>query len=129
MIDGITDAAALKKHVKESKLKFNEAIIDYYKSLGKKHGFTCLANSQAIANAVDYGRIELVWVEPNIVFMLEFGLPDDLYKHLFKAAVLKPAKAVLVLSTKSRCSPKKAKELIERTPHLKGIEFVVVDVA
>jgi hypothetical protein len=129
MVDGIMDGAALKKHIKESKLKFSDAILDYYRRLGEKQGFTCLLNTSVVVNAVDYGRIELAWVEPSTVFTLEFGLPEDLYKHLFKVMVLKPAKAVIVLSSKSRCSPQKVKEMVERTPQLKGTEFVIVDVA
>ncbi|MBU0762294.1 MAG: hypothetical protein KKD39_04660 [Candidatus Altiarchaeota archaeon] len=128
-MDLFGDVSELKKHMKDCKLPFKDAIIDYYRMLGERHGFTVLTNSTEIVNSLDYGKIDLVWVEPNIVFIAEFGLLEDIYRHLFKALVVKPSKACLLLSSKSKCSPEKVREIVSKTPELAGIEFTIIDVA
>jgi hypothetical protein len=128
-MDVIGNIKDLKNHIKKSKNPYKDAILDYYKLVGETQGYTTLKNTPAIANGIDYGKIDLVWAEPNIIFMCEFGLPEDLYKSLFKATVIKPAKAVIILSSKSRCKPQIAQEIILKTPELKKTEYEIVDIA
>jgi hypothetical protein len=123
-----SDFAQVKAHTKSSGLKYADAIIDYYRKLGDKQGFTVLSGSTVIKNAYDFGRLELVWVEPNVVFCHEFGLLDDIYRHLWRIMVFRPRVAVLLLSGMSKCSPQKVKEIVSHTPQLAGIEFIVLDV-
>ena len=124
-----SDFDGLKKHLKGSGLNFREALIDYYRQLGETQGFTALTGSSLIKNAVNYGKMDLVWVEPNVVFAAEFGLLDDVYKHLFRMMVASPGMAVLLLSGNSQCNPGRVKEIVEKTPQLKDIEFVILDVS
>jgi len=126
-MDSLIDTTGLKAHVKASKLAYKDAVIDYFRLLGEKHGFTTLTNTPAIANATDYGRIDLVWVEPNIIFMSEFGIPEDPIQTPIQSHSPKPSKTVIILSSKSRCTPKKAKEIIEKTPELKGMKYEIID--
>jgi hypothetical protein len=126
--DALSDFTGLKEFIKKSGLGFREALIEYYRQAGEKHGFTVLKDSSVIKNAHNFGKVELMWVEPNVVFCYEFGLFEDIYRHLWKVMVLKPAVAVLLLSGNSQCSPQKVKELVSKTPQLKEIEFVVLDV-
>ncbi len=124
----ITDFKGLKAHVKASGLKFHDAVIDYYRTLGEKQGFTPLKDSTVIRNAHNFGKLDLVWAEPNVAFVSEFGLFDDIYRHLWRIMVHKPKMAVILLSGNSQCSPRKVRELVSRTPQLEGIDFLVLDV-
>jgi hypothetical protein len=124
----LTDFAALKEHVKGSKLKFADALTEYFRMLGERQGFTVTADSSVIRNAYNFGRLDLVWVEPNIAFCHEFGAFDDIYRHLWRLMAFKPAVAVLLLSGNSQCSPQKVRELVAKTQELRGIEFVILDV-
>jgi len=128
MIELITDLDGLRRFAKDSGLKFRDALIEYYRQVGEKQGFTVLKDSSVIKNAVNYGKVDLIWVEPNTVFCSEFGVLDDVYRHLWRIMVLKPSVAVLLLSGNSQCSPAKVKEIAAKTPELAGIEFVVLDV-
>jgi len=122
------DFESMKAFTKGSKLKFRDAILEYYRQVGEKQGFTVLKDSSVIAHAFNFGKVDLVWVEPNVVFTMEFGLLDDVYRHLWRIMTQKPAVAVLLLSGNSQCSPRKVKEIVSKTPELKGIEFVFLDV-
>ena len=124
----LSDFGRLKECVKGSELKFKDAVIEYYKQLGEEQGFTVIRDSTVIKNAVNYGKVELVWVEPNTMFSCEFGVLDDIYRHLFRIMELKPSLAVLLLSGNSQCNPHKVKDIVERTPELKDTEFLVLDV-
>jgi hypothetical protein len=130
MIELVSDVEGLMKHIKESELPFREAIIDYYSRLGESQGFTVTRNSSVIRNTVNYGRVDLIWVEPNIVFCLEFGVLDDVYKHLFKLIQLKPSLSVLLLSSNSQCKPGKVRDIISKTAELECIrgKSVILDV-
>ena len=128
MIELLTDYTGLRDFIKGSELKFRDALIEYYRRVGEEQGITALKDSTVIKNAVNYGRVDLLWVEPNTVFCSEFSVLDDIYKHLWRIMVLKPSVAVLLLSGNSQCNPRKVKEIVERTPQLNGIEFIVSDV-
>ena len=128
MIELLTDFDGMRKSVRESGLKFRDAVIEHYRQVGEKQGFTVLKDSSVIKNAVNYGKGDLVWVEPDTVFCSEFGVLDDIYRHLWRIMVLKPHVAVLLLSGNSQCSPQKVRDIVGKTPELKGIEFIVLDV-
>ncbi|MBD3388597.1 MAG: hypothetical protein GF416_05970 [Candidatus Altiarchaeales archaeon] len=129
MKDAIKDMEGLREHMKSTDLKFREAILEYYRKLGEKQGFTVVQGSSAIRKAVNFGKLDLAWVEPNIVFTSEFGLLDDIYKHLWRVMVLKPCIAVLLLSGNSRCNPGRVKEIVEKTEELNDVEFIILDVS
>jgi hypothetical protein len=131
MIDKITDFSALEKSVKSSPdLKYKDAIIGHYKNLGTCLGYTARDNFSVIKNTVNYGKLDLIWVEPNVVFAAEFGSMDDIYKHLWRIIELAPKTAVLVLSSKSACKAEEVVKIIEKSKltqdQLKS--FVVLDV-
>ncbi len=102
MIELITKFDELKEYVKGSRLAFKEAIIRYYKEVGEKQGFTAVENSSVIKNTLNYGKVDLVWIEPNTIFCVEFGVLEDIYKHFFKLLQLKPGMTVLILSSNSK---------------------------
>jgi len=124
----ISDFKGLREFITGSGLKFNDALIVYYKSVGEKQGFTVVSDSSVIRGAYNFGKVDLVWVEPNVVFAREFGVLDDIFRHLWRIMLLKPAVAVLLLSGNSQCSPKKVREIVSKTPQLLGIEFIILDV-
>jgi len=131
MIELLTNFKELKEDAKKhGSLSFREAIVKYYKQLGEKQGFTVVENSSVIKNAVNYGKVDLVWIEPNTVFCIEFGLLDDIYKHLFKLMQLRPSMAVLILSGNSKCSPEKVGEIVDKTPELSDLKgkTIVLDI-
>ncbi len=124
----LTDFQALKEHVKDCGLKYMDAVVDYYAGVGERRGFTVVKGSTVIRNAHNFGRLDLAWVEPNVVFAQEYGRLEDIYQHLWKIMVLQPAVAVLLLSGNSQCKPEEVKQIVEKTPQLKDIEFIVLDV-
>ncbi|HHQ45402.1 MAG TPA: hypothetical protein ENN13_04615 [Candidatus Altiarchaeales archaeon] len=129
MIDVLSGFEALDRHVKSSSLNFKDAIIDYYKNLGKEQSYSVVENASVVNNGIDYGRVELVWVEPQVSFNLEFGKTEDIYKKIFLNLMLEPEHAVFILSSKSQCKPKDVAEIIRKTPQLAGLNTVVLDVS
>ncbi|MBD3260526.1 MAG: hypothetical protein GF334_02415 [Candidatus Altiarchaeales archaeon] len=127
----VSDVGELKKHVKESQLGYRQAIIDYYKCLGESQGYTASVNAAVVRYLWDYGSVDLAWIEPNTTFNLEFGVLEDVYKHLIKNLVLDPEYVVLVLNSKAKCLPEKVLELVSKTPCFKRLseKIVLVDVA
>ncbi|MFH1055266.1 MAG: hypothetical protein V1744_04130 [Candidatus Altiarchaeota archaeon] len=128
MIELLSDFNGMKEFMKGSRLKLKEGLMEYYRQIGEKHGFTVLKDSSVIKDAFDFGKVDLVWVEPNVIFTCEFGLLDDIYRHLWRIMVLRPAVAALLLSGNSQCNPKKVKEIVRRAKELEGIEVVLLDV-
>ena len=124
----LTDFPALKAYLKKSNLKLRDGLVGYYAMVGEKQGFTIVKDASVVRNACNFGSVDLAWVEPNTVFCCEFALEDDIFKHLYRVMLLKPAIAVLLLSGNSKCSPKRVREIVDRTPELKGIEFIILDV-
>lgn len=132
MRDVLSDFAGLRSYmkVKPAGLSFKEGLLGYYESLGLKYGFTVRRNAPVVKHGINLGRMDLVWIEPNTVFALEFGNFDELLKSLWKITEFKPELAILVLSSKSQCKPAYAAELIKKTPILADLKgkFLVLDV-
>ena len=130
MIDELKKFEELEEHIKNSGLKYGEAILEYYKNLGEKLGFTVRENSSVIKNGVNSGRLDVIWLEPNIAFAAEFGRFEDILKHLWKLVEFSPSLAVLLLSSKSECRAEKVSELIEKSDITREIKnrFLILDV-
>jgi len=109
----ITDLASLNRYVKSSGLKMREAILRFYRELGEKSGYTVRENAPIIKNGINYGKIDLIWLEPNIAFITEFGNFEEIYKHLWKILEYSPNKAVLLMSSKSSCRAEDVDKVIE----------------
>ena len=124
----LTDFTGLEKHVKDCGLPYLEAVIDYYRVLGEQQGFTVAKDASVIKNAHNFGKIELIWVEPNTAFIKEFGTLADIYQHLWKIMILQPAHTVILLSGNSNCKPEKIKQIVEKTPQLKKTKFTILDI-
>ena len=122
------DFPSMRAHAKKKGLGLKEALMDYFSQLGEKQGYSVVRDTTVIKHGVDYGKIDLAWVEPDSVFLAEFGLPQDLFRHLFKVMVLEPAWGVLLLSSNSRCHPKYALDIVGATPQLSKTKYVLVDV-
>lgn len=130
MIDELKKFEELEEHIKNSGLKYGEAILDYYKNLGERLGFTVRENSSVIKNGVNSGRLDVIWLEPNIAFVVEFGRFEDILKHLWKIVEFSPSLAVLLLSSKSECRAEKVSELVEKSGITREIRdrFLIIDV-
>ena len=122
---------ALSEHVKSCGLPFREAVIDYFKSLGEKLGFTTRASSTVIKYGVNFGKADLVWVEPNIIFFIEFGPLEDVLKHLWKTLEASPENAVFLLSSASQCKPEQVRKIVENSEALEGVrdKIILLDVS
>src|SRR3989338_5643688 len=105
MIDAITNFSEIESFLKKSNLGLKEALIKYYENLGEQMGFTVRRNFTVIKNSINLGRLDLVWVEPNVVFCFEFGNFDEILKHFWKVLEFEPKMAVILLSSKSQCKP------------------------
>jgi len=130
MIDELKNFEELEEHIGNSNLKYREAILDYYKKLGERMGFTVRENFSVIKNGVNSGKLDIIWIEPNITFITEFGKLDDILKHLWKLVEFSPSLAVLLLSSKSECKAEKVSELIEKSDITREIKnrFLILDV-
>jgi len=131
MIEELSDLQALDDHVRKSAgLKFREAILRYYRDLGESLGYTVRENASIIKNGVNFGRMDMIWLEPNVVFAAEFGNPEEIYKHLWKILEYSPAMAVLILSSKSACKADEVAKIIEKSPLVgeKRNIFLILDV-
>ncbi len=129
MIDILTNFEELEKYVKNSELPYREAVIDYYKGLGENHGFTVRKDSSVIRYGINLGKIDLIWLEPNIVFTIEFGNLDEILKHLWCVLEFSPNLAVLLLSSKSGCKAPDVVKLIKNSSVLEKMSkrFLVLD--
>ena len=130
MIDELKKFEGLEEHRGNSNLKYREAILDYYKKLGERMGFTVRENFSVIKNGVNSGKLDIIWIEPNITFITEFGKLDDILKHLWKIVEFSPSLAVLLLSSKSECRAEKVSELIEKSDITREVKnrFLILDV-
>jgi hypothetical protein len=126
----ITDLNSLDRYARSSGLKFREAILRYYKERGEKLGYNVRENASIIKNGVNYGKIDLVWLEPNIVFINEFGNLEEIYKHLWKVLEYSPKQAVFLLSSKSSCKAEEVDKIIEKSSLIgeKKNIFLIMDV-
>ena len=124
----LTDFAGLNAYIKSSDKGYLDALRAYYKMVGEDAGFTVVIGAQIITNSVDFGKVDMAWVESNVLFAFEFGKSEDAYKHLFKFMVAKPALGVMITSSKSSLKPNKVKEMIEATDELSGIKIIDLDV-
>ena len=131
MIETVSNFTELEGHVKTCKLPFKEAVIDYYRVLGERLGFTVRKDSSVIKNGLAFGKFSLVWVEPNTVFCLEFGAFEEIFKHLWRVLEHQPDKAVFLLSSGSQCKPDAVEKIIRNSPIIAGLKdkVIVLDVS
>jgi hypothetical protein len=129
MIETLTNFNELDTHVKDSDLSYKEAVIDYYRFLGEKHGFTVRKDSSVIRYGVNLGKMDLIWLEPNISFTIEFGNLEEVLKHLWRVMEFSPNLAVLLLSSKSGCKATDVVRLMANSSVFKKIDmrFLVLD--
>ncbi|HIE33749.1 MAG TPA: hypothetical protein EYP86_01245 [Candidatus Altiarchaeales archaeon] len=131
IISLLVDFEELDKHVRNSNINYREAIVDFYKSVGKKHGFTVRENTSVIRNGINFGKLDLVWLEPNIVFAIEFGNLDNLLAKVWRIVEFSPNMAVLILSSKSMIRIENVINLIEKSEMFGNLRkrFLVLDVS
>jgi len=131
MIDELTNFSDIESFIKKSNLGLKEALIKYYESLGERMGFTVRRNFTVIKNSINLGKLDLIWVEPNVVFCFEFGNFDEILKHLWKILEFEPKLGVIILSSNSQCKPALVLGLIEKSPLLEGHRkgFLILDIA
>lgn len=127
MLSKLSDFTELECHIESSSLTFREAIIDYYAVLGERLGFEVRRNASVIKHGVNLGKLDLMWLEPNIIFCVEFGSFEEILKHLWRIQEYDPENAVLVLSSKSACKPADVKKTVENSS-LKD-KVIVLDVS
>ena len=129
-IPKLENFSELEKFLKESKLNYREAILEYYKTLGQQMGFTCRENFSVIEHTLNLGKLDLLWVEPKVTFTLEFSSLENLLKELVKISEFSPELAVLILSSKStHCKPKNVLKFIEESTLFPKEKFLLLDLA
>lgn len=130
MIKDIRDFEGLDRHIKCSQHGLIRAVIEYYSNLGKRQGYTVRENATVISHGVNLGKIDLVWIEPDIVFVLEFNSVDNFLKNLWKIVEMNPELVVIVLSSKSNCKPGDVVKLIKNSEITKDIKenFMILDI-
>ncbi len=127
----ITDFSGLDKYVKNPDYKFKDAVLQFYRDMGTRLGYTVRDNPSVIVKGVNYGKLDMVWVEPKITFSIEFGGLDEIYKHLWKILEFSPSLAVLLLSSKSACKAEEVVKMIEKSDIIgeKRSLFLVIDIS
>jgi len=130
MINELKKFEELEEYVKRSRLKYRDAILEYYRNLGERFGFTVRENSSVIRQGINLGRLDVIWIEPNITFVIEFGNFEEILKHLWRLVEFSPNLSVLILSSKSDCRAEKVSELIEKSEILAELRnrFLILDV-
>ena len=130
MIKDIRDFEGLDRHIKSSKHGFRSAIIEYYAKLGKRLKYNVRENATVIRHGINLGKIDLIWIEPDVVFTLEFDSIDTILKNLWKIVEINPGLAVIVLSSKSNCKPSDVSKLIKNSRITKNIKenFMILDI-
>ena len=130
MIKDIRDFDGIENHIKSSKKGFAEAIIEYYSKLGARLGYTVRENAPVIRYGVNIGKIDLIWIETNVVFTTEFNSIDNLLRNLWKIIEIKPGLAVIIVSSKSNCKPSDVSKLIKNSGITQGVKenFMILDV-
>ncbi|MFH1835123.1 MAG: hypothetical protein ABH851_02920 [Methanobacteriota archaeon] len=130
-MENITDFKALDKHLKECGKPFKDALVDYYRVLGEQLGFTVRIDASIIEYGINLGKVNLIWLEPKILFSCEFGSLEEILKHLWRIVEYNPEKTVLLLSSGSQCKPEEVVKLVEQSKILKELRerFVVLDVS
>ncbi|RLI91215.1 MAG: hypothetical protein DRO94_04480 [Candidatus Altiarchaeales archaeon] len=130
IIELISDFDKLDEYIRNSNLRYREAIINFYKELGEKLGFTVRESTSIIKHGVNFGKIDLIWVEPNITFTVEFGNFDNLLGHLFRILEFSPNLAVLVLSSNSSIRIENVSNLIHRSRLIENMreKIIILDV-
>ena len=131
MDDFIVKFKDLKDHIKKSELGYKESIREFYKVLGEKNGFAVRENSTIIRYGLNLGKIDLIWLDPNITFTIEFSNLEDILKQLWKISELSPELAVLILSSKSGCKATDVKKLIDHSELTKNRDtrFMLLDLS
>ena len=111
-------------------LNYRDAIISYYKTLGENLGFTVRENPSIIKHGINFGRINMIWLEPNVTITVEFGNFENILGHLWRILEYSPELAVLVLSSKSGCKASDVAKLVEQSELLenKQKKFLIIDV-
>ena len=130
MIKDIRDFEGLDMYIKSSKHGFRDAIIEYYAKLGGRLGYNVRENATVIRHGINLGKIDLIWVEPDVVFTLEFDSINNLLKNLWKIVEINPGLAVIVLSSKSNCKPSDVLKLIKNSRITKDAKenFMILDI-
>jgi len=134
MIDKISNFADLHKFVENSDFGLRDAIIEYYAKLGDDMGFTARKNALVVKRGFNLGKLDLVWIETNTLFCVEFGSFDNIYRRLWQVLEYKPNLTVIILSSKSGCRPDRVKELVAKSPLISelfdvGKSFIILDVS
>ena len=111
----ITNFQNLENYTKTNPQKFRDAVIAYYKKLGEEKGFTVRENFSIIKNGANFSKLELLWLEPNVIFTTEFGNIEEIYKHLWKIMEYSPKLAVLILSSKAGCKAEDVAKIIQKS--------------
>lgn len=129
MKDIISDFNKLAEYVDASDLPYREAVIEYFQELGEKHKFTVRKDSSVIKYGINLGKLDLIWLEPNITFTIEFGGFEEILKHLWRIIEFSPSLSVLLLSSKSGCRAADAAKLIKSSPLLAPMKdrFMILD--
>lgn len=125
----ISDFDALAEHVESSDSPYREAVIEFYRRLGEKQNFSVRKDSSVIKYGVNLGKLDLIWLEPNITFTIEFGGFDEILKHLWRIVEYSPSLSVLLLSSKSGCKAADVSKLIKNSPLLGSMRdrFMILD--
>jgi hypothetical protein len=125
----ISDFNKLAEYVDASDLPYKEAVIEYYRELGEKNKFTVRKDSSVIKYGINFGKIDLIWLEPNITFTIEFGGFEEILKHLWRIIEFSPSLSVLLLSSKSGCRAADVAKLIKNSPLLAPMKdrFMILD--
>jgi hypothetical protein len=104
-------------------------VIEYFQELGEKNKFTVRKDSSVIKYGINLGKLDLIWLEPNITFTIEFGGFKEILKHLWCIIEFSPSLSVLLLSSKSGCRAADVAKLIKNSPLLASMKdrFMILD--
>lgn len=127
----LPDFAGMTEFIKESRLPYKEAVVEYIAKQGESRNFTVRKYSSVVKHGVNLGKVDVAWLEPNTHFHCEFAKLEDALTGIVQSLEAGAEKIVLVLSSKGAVKPAHVKTLLEDSQILSSFKekIVLLDVA
>jgi len=130
-VTDLPDFSGLSEFIRESRLPYKDAVVEYIAKQGESRDFTVRKYSSVVKYGVNLGKVDVAWLEPNTHFHCEFAKVEDALTGIVQSLEAGAEKVVLVLSSKGAVKPAHVKALLEDSLILSSFKekIIVADVA
>lgn len=127
MKDILTSFEGMDEFIKRYDKGYLGGLRAYYRMVGVEAGYSVVEGAQIIRECIDFGKADMAFIEPNIIFGFEFGILDDAFKHLYRFMIAEPKLGVMVTSSRSSLKPERVRQVIDGTRNLRDMDIIVLD--